>query len=40
MFRLKAEDVKNITKRINPKSGGGNLGINNDLLLWMMDNDQ
>ena len=39
-FRLNQSQTYEIVKRINPKSKGGNLGIDNEVILWMMDNDQ
>ena len=39
-FRLDHNEVYEIIKRINPKSKGGNLGIDNEVILWILDNDQ
>ena len=39
-FHLKREDVHKIISTINSKSKGGNIGIDNELILWILDNDE
>ena len=39
-FRLNHSEVYDIIKKINPKSKGGNLGIDNEVIIWILDNSQ